>query len=153
LLRVRKAVRVHTTGAERAIPRSSILLTASDRGVARMDRRKALRFNLNVPVRFMWKYHGRRAESATGETRDISFRGLFVVSDACPPVGSTIKARVTLPTPGGLDLVMRLKATVLRVEAVVADKYAGGFAALTKKYALERPSEDPKEEQTILDES
>jgi hypothetical protein len=121
-----------------------------------MDRREALRFNLNVPVHFIWKNNNASEEVGLGETRDISFRGLFVRCDACPPVGNTIQAKVMLPSPGGSDLVMRIRATVLRVESTDSDEYTAGFAAVTKKYALERRREErtgEQEVQEILDES
>jgi hypothetical protein len=136
----------------RAIPRISTFQTASDRGVPQMDRREARRFNLSVPVRFMWKNHGASAESGSGKTRDISFRGLFILADGCPPVGSTIRAKVMLPSLEGSDLFIRIRATVLRVEPTDASEYAGGFAAVTKKYALERPHQERSEKQEMLDE-
>jgi hypothetical protein len=101
----------------------------------------------------MWKNHGASAESGSGKTRDISFKGLFILADTCPPVGSTIRAKVMLPSPGGAaDLVIRIRATVLRVEPTDANEYAGGFAALTTKYALERHRQERKEKQEVLDE-
>lgn len=152
LLRYRKAARVGALERTPAIPRIPTFQTASDRWVARTDRREALRFDLNVPVRFMWKSPGASAESGSGKTRDISFKGLFILADACPPVGSTIRAKVMLPSPGGSDLVIRIRATVLRVEPTDASEYAGGFAAVTKKYALERSHQERSEKQEVLDE-
>jgi hypothetical protein len=150
LLRYREGARVGAL--ERAIPRICTFQTASDCWVPRMDRREALRFNLNVPIRFMWKNHGTSAESGSGKTRDISFKGLFVLADVCPPVGSAIRGKVMLPSPGGSDLVIRIKAVVLRVEPTDVNEYAGGFAALTKKYSLERRHQERSEKQEVLDE-
>ena len=122
----------------------------------RMDRREALRFNLNVPVQFFWKNHLATEEVGLGETRDISFRGLFVSCDKCPSAGNAIQAKVMLPSPGGSDLVLRIRANVLRVETTDSDEYPAGFAAVIKKYALERRREErggEQEIQEILDES
>lgn len=106
-----------------------------------MDRREDPRFNLNVPVRFMWKNAGADEQSGMGRTRDISFRGVFVVADACPPAGSAIRMKVLLPSSaGGSDLVMRTRATVLRVESTDDSGSGSGFAAVTKRYALEKHS-------------
>jgi hypothetical protein len=107
--------------------------------------RNALRFNSNLPVEFMWKTHGGSAESGTGMTRDISFKGLFVSSNASPPVGSAIEAKVMLPSSVSSEIVIRMRATVLRVEATNTGEYASGFAAVTKKYALETYPEDQSE--------
>ena len=57
-----------------------------------------------------------------------------------------------LPSPGGADLAIRIRATVLRVEPTNANEYAGGFAAVTTKYALERHHQERKEKQDVLDE-
>jgi hypothetical protein len=67
--------------------------------VPQLDR-EALRFKLNLPIEFMWKTHGASAESRTGMTRDISFKGLFVFANVAPPVGSAIRATVILSSLG-----------------------------------------------------
>jgi hypothetical protein len=118
-----------------------------------MDRREARRFSLNLPVHFFWKSYEGSEEVGTGVTRDISYRGLFVRCDACPPTGNTLQAKVMLPSPEGSDLVIHIGATVVRVESTDSGNHSGGFAALTKKYALERQREEQGTEQEILDES
>jgi hypothetical protein len=105
-----------------------------------MDRRYGPRFNLNVQVSFVWKPRGAESQSGEGETRDVSGRGLFVFTDACfPPVGTSVRLSMVLPsTDGGPGLVMRSKATVVRVESGEGSASGKGFAAVTKRYLIER---------------
>jgi hypothetical protein len=104
-----------------------------------MDRRAGKRFDLNVQVQFVWTIPGTNPQSAEGRTRNASLRGLFVIADACPPVGSALRLNFVLPsTAGGSALLMRARATVVRVEAIDGAGPKIGFAATTKRYALER---------------
>lgn len=74
-------------------------------GSAPQDRRSELRFPLELPVTLL---------SARGNeqyvTRDIGFRGVFIVADRCPPPRTLLRLRMILPTTG----------TELTVHAVVA---------------------------------
>jgi PilZ domain-containing protein len=104
-----------------------------------MDRRHDPRFNLNVPVRFMWEIRGTEPQSGKGSTRDVSLRGVFVISDTCPPARSSVRLNMMLSsTDGHADLVMRVRATVVRVESTDDSASLAGFAVATKGYVLER---------------
>jgi hypothetical protein len=111
-----------------------------------MDRREDPRFNLNVPVRFLWKVPATEPRSGTGTTRDASLKGVFVFTDACPPVGSAVRLNVMLPSAaGGSELVMRAQATVVRVESTNGAKALAGFAAATKRYVIEKHHGSPND--------
>jgi len=82
------------------------------------ERRAARRFVMSLPlkVRFV---AGDAAVEEPGETRDISFRGLYFLVSAAIEKGSSIEFMLTLPqqiTRAG-DVHIRCYARVLRVEA------------------------------------
>ena len=71
---------------------------------------------LPVKVRFA---DGARISEATGETRDVSYRGLYFLIDAAPKTDTSIEFVLTLPqqiTRAG-DVHIRCYGHVLRVDA------------------------------------
>jgi PilZ domain len=98
-----------------------------------MERRGWRRFNLQAPVQFTWRLPGSGVASEDGRTRDISVRGVFVLASTCPPEGSVLRMRVSLPGwPGDSSLEMQADATVVRVEDSGSED-CPGFAAITKR--------------------
>jgi hypothetical protein len=96
------------------------------------DRREARRFVMTLPVRVL-------ARDASGpelkaHTRDVSYRGLYFLSDARFEDGSEIDFILTLPqqmiTAG--DVNIRCHGRVVRVET--DDKGRTGIAAKIEKY-------------------
>lgn len=85
-----------------------------DKGV---ERRAARRFSMSLPVKVRFSAGGDMAEKQ-GETRDVSFRGLYFLIEGNPDAGSSIEFVLTLPrqiTQAG-DVNIRCYARVLRVE-------------------------------------
>jgi hypothetical protein len=68
-----------------------------------------------------------------GETRDVSFRGLYFVTDASVETGSSIEFVLTLPQQITLagDVLIRCYARVLRVELQTGVR---GVAARIERY-------------------
>jgi PilZ domain len=119
-----------------------------------MDRRYDPRFTLSVPVRFMWKLRGTEPQSGKGSTRDVSLRGGFVISDTCPPVKSPVRLNMMLPsTDGHAELVLRARATVVRVESTRDSASLVGFAVATKGCVLEKNNVSLSDWHEELDES
>ncbi|HUL35904.1 MAG TPA: PilZ domain-containing protein [Candidatus Eisenbacteria bacterium] len=96
------------------------------------DRREARRFAMNLPVRVL-------AQDANGpelkaNTRDVSYRGLYFLSEARFEKGSEIDFILTLPqqivTAG--DVNIRCHGHVVRVEQ--DDTGHTGIAAKIEKY-------------------
>jgi PilZ domain len=96
------------------------------------DRREARRFVMTLPVRVL-------AQEASGpelkaHTRDVSYRGLYFLSEARFEYGSEIDFILTLPqqmiTAG--DVNIRCHGRVVRVEA--GDDGKTGIAARIEKY-------------------
>ena len=72
------------------------------------DRRRAKRYPLRVAVTFCWKRKGGILQTARGITLDISYRGLFILSDLSPLVGAHLKLEVYLPSVRGAAKSVRL---------------------------------------------
>lgn len=80
------------------------------------DRREARRFTMCLPMRVL-PGATRKSELVT-QTRDVSYRGLYFLSEARFEIGSPIEFVITLPqqvTQSG-DVNIRCQGQILRVE-------------------------------------
>ena len=82
-----------------------------------VERRAARRFSMMLPVRVRYSAQEGVTEKP-GETRDVSFRGLYFLIEASLETGSPIEFVLTLPQQITLagDVHIRCYARVLRVE-------------------------------------
>lgn len=82
-----------------------------------IERRATRRFNMMLPVKVRLPENGDGAER-NGETRDVSYRGLYFLTEASVSLGSLIEFVLTLPQQITLagDVHIRCYARVLRVE-------------------------------------
>ncbi|HUA00960.1 MAG TPA: PilZ domain-containing protein [Candidatus Aquilonibacter sp.] len=82
-----------------------------------VERRAARRFSMMLPVKVRFSA-GEDLVEKQGETRDVSFRGLYFLVEASPETGSSIEFVLTLPQQITLagDVHIRCYARVLRVE-------------------------------------
>jgi len=97
-----------------------------------VERRAARRFSMTLPLKVRLKAEGGYAEK-TGETRDVSFRGLYFLIEASVETGSAIEFVLTLPQQITLagDVHIRCYGRVLRVEPRNGQR---GVAAQIEKY-------------------
>jgi len=82
-----------------------------------MERRAARRFTMMLPVRLRYP-DGATIVEKDGETRDVSYRGLYFFTQAEPLAGSSIEFVLTLPqqiTIAG-DVHIRCYGRVVRVD-------------------------------------
>jgi PilZ domain-containing protein len=102
-----------------------------------MSRRQYNRFALRGSVSFSWReLEGLRLEGY-GFTRDISERGVFVVTDAHVPLHEAVRIEIVFQSPGSNSVVrMTAEGQVLRVEAGSRTETVGGFAAAIRSLAL-----------------
>jgi hypothetical protein len=110
-----------------------------------VERRKHLRYQLDLPAIFSWESSQRTRLQGEGITRDIGPFGAFVFTSACPPpVESTIKIEVLLPPLTGAKATIRIKgeARVVRVEPKREKGVTGGFAVLSDGFNLYPPATD-----------
>ncbi len=82
-----------------------------------IERRATRRFTMMLPVKVRLPESGDEAERA-GETRDVSYRGLYFLTEGSVVPGSAIEFVLTLPQQITLagDVHIRCYARVLRVE-------------------------------------
>jgi hypothetical protein len=97
-----------------------------------VERRAARRFSMNLPVKVQFS-SGDGITERRGETRDVSFRGLYFMIEASLETGSSIEFVLTLPQQITLagDVNIRCYARVLRVEAQNGRR---GVAARIERY-------------------
>ena len=65
-----------------------------------LERRRAVRYELQVPVAFFWENAEGGKFQAEGVTRDISDVGVYVLSERCPPMKSKVRVEVMLAQQG-----------------------------------------------------
>jgi hypothetical protein len=104
--------------------------------------RKALRFNLNLPVVVRWDDRLSKKRERLGHTRDVSTSDLFVLCAAPPLVGTAVELEVRVPSLHAYPfevLIMEGKGRVVRIGGTGE---ASGFAATTSSnFVLHEPKE------------
>jgi hypothetical protein len=83
-----------------------------------MERRRARRFTLGIPVIFHWVDERQMPCGGAGFSRDISIHGLFVFTPAAaPPLASQVELTVLLPSlaANGPGLHLHAKGSVVRL--------------------------------------
>ncbi len=97
-----------------------------------VERRAARRFSMMLPVRVRFSA-GDAVTEKPGETRDVSFRGLYFLIEANLESGSSIEFVLTLPQQITLagDVHIRCYARVLRVDSHNGRR---GVAAQIERY-------------------
>ena len=80
------------------------------------DRREARRFTMTLPLRVLPR--AAQGSELQAHTRDVSYRGLYIVVDANFDIGGEIEFVITLPQQvtqaGGVDI--RCRGTIVRVD-------------------------------------
>lgn len=104
-----------------------------------VDLRKAKRYQLCAPARFLWARQDGKPQSGQGVTRDINTFGVFVTTEELPPVGARIQMEVQLPKLADPGSGMHLygEGVVLRREppgAQGAGSGEAGFSATVQFY-------------------
>jgi hypothetical protein len=116
----------------------------SGKALHSVERRKRVRYRLDLPAIFSWESSERSRLQGEGITRDIGLFGAFVFTPTCPPVETTIQLEVLLPPFTGAKATIRIKgeARVLRVEPRREKGVTGGFAVLSDGFNLYPPATD-----------
>lgn len=84
-----------------------------------MERRRARRFTLGIPVIFEWKDERQVQCGGAGFSRDISIHGLFVLTASeAPPLATRLELTVLLPSldQKGPGLRLRASGNIVRVQ-------------------------------------
>jgi hypothetical protein len=124
---------------------------------AAVEMRKENRYRLDAPAHFTWG-NGQQPQRVRGEgvTRDISLLGAFILAPSCPPVGSSIRLEIVLPSQTGMKPPIRFRggARVVRVERVSDGRKENGFAIVSKdcsewRLARSRKKSPPQWRRTV----
>ncbi len=91
--------------------------------------RKTKRYQLNAPVRFSWEGSDGQSQMFEGVTRDISMRGVFVLSAALPQVAACLELDVYMPAVSARGRAVKLhgEGRAIRIEPQLRE--GRGFAA------------------------
>ena len=100
-----------------------------------MERRKAVRFLLRVPVIFKWNDEQAKPHEGSGFARDISMAGIFVMTEFSPPFGAAIELEVLLPPLQGAAHGLRLNVPGIVLRLIDTDELRG-FAATSDFVAI-----------------
>jgi hypothetical protein len=97
-----------------------------------VERRAARRFSMMLPLKVRFSKNDDLIEKQ-GETRDVSFRGLYFTTEGMLETGASIEFVLTLPQQITLagDVHIRCYARVLRVDALDSNR---GIAARIDRY-------------------
>ena len=95
------------------------------------DQRKAIRFDLKLPVELVRA--GTAPEPRIAETRNLSSNGVLFIADIPVPVGETIEYFITLPV-GQAQRQVRLRC----VGKVVRHDGSNAMAATLERYEFVR---------------
>jgi PilZ domain len=80
------------------------------------DRREARRFTMSLPLRVMGQEQ--REQALEAQTRDVSYRGLYFLTDATFDIGNEIEFVITLPQQmvSSGDVNIHCHGEIVRVE-------------------------------------
>ena len=95
-----------------------------------LEKRKAVRYKLCLPVIFKWTDEGGRPMQEGGFTRDISTVGLYISCPQLPPIQTALVMEILLPpNKRVLPDSLKLEATV-EIVRVGTNGEEPGFAAV-----------------------
>jgi PilZ domain-containing protein len=96
------------------------------------ERREARRFTMSLPLRVMPR--GSKGHELGAYTRDLSYRGLYFLTEANFEVGSEIDFVITLPqqVTQSCDVNIRCQGNIVRVETTENGRV--GIAAKIARY-------------------
>ena len=103
-----------------------------------MQPRKHNRYRLSAPVVFHWKDASDAECEGTGQIRDICLGGVFIHTEAPPPLKVPVQIELRLPK---FDSAARLllahgDGEVIRKEPAGKSGTAGGFAAAFRRLSV-----------------
>jgi hypothetical protein len=125
----------------------AVYLNSSIEGAARMtERRMARRYDLSLPVNVRLPIN-REPKSHSGQTRDISTRGVYFTVEKDLAPGTELDFTLTLPAEitRGTEVFVRAHGRVVRVDrrSSTDDQEPIGIAAVIERYDIIR-GENPR---------
>ena len=102
-----------------------------------MESRRAVRYELRLPLVFKWTEASGNPIQEAAFTRDISTGGLFISCVECPPISASLSPEIILPPNSEIrSQGMRLDATVhvVRIASATEERgFAGAGDLATQK--------------------
>jgi hypothetical protein len=100
-----------------------------------IERRRAIRYPLQLPASFSWADEEGIVRQGEGHTRNISEKGAFVEAAALPPIGSSVELHFSLPALSDWSRKMGVlhKGETVRLEGTEQGERSGGFAITSHK--------------------
>jgi hypothetical protein len=100
-----------------------------------IEHRRAIRCPLQVPASLSWVDEERIFRHGEGQTRNIGEKGAFVDAAICPPIGSTVEVRFSLPalSNSGRGMYVQHTGEVLRLEGRKQGAQIDGFAITSRE--------------------
>jgi len=99
-----------------------------------IELRKAKRYPVSAPALFMWAPQTGKPQSGRGVTRDINTFGVYVHTDALPPIGARVQIEIVLPKLGDDSPGMHLQGEGMVLRCDYRDATKSGFAASAQFY-------------------
>jgi hypothetical protein len=99
-----------------------------------IELRKAKRYPLSAPALFMWAPKDGKPQSGQGVTRDINTAGIYVLTDAMPPIGARVQMEIVLPRLADTSPGMHLQGEGIVLRCEYCDASKRGFAASAQFY-------------------
>ena len=99
-----------------------------------IELRKTKRYPVSAPTLFMWAPANGKPQSAQGVTRDIHTFGVYVKTNAVPPLGALVQMEIVLPKLGDDSPGMRLQGEGIVLRCDYGEATKSGFAASAQFY-------------------
>jgi hypothetical protein len=99
-----------------------------------IELRKAKRYRLSAPALFMWAPKDGKPQSGQGVIRDINTSGIYVLTDAVPPIGARVQMEIVLPKLVDTSPGMHLQGEGVVLRCEFGDASKRGFAASAQFY-------------------
>jgi hypothetical protein len=111
----------------------------------KMEARASVRYRFGTPAVFSWESQAGGRFKGEGLTRDISVRGVYILTPTCPPPKVVIQVEIFLTSPGATGHSVRIvtEGRVLRVEHPAKGKARGGFAVAGKGFEIRDVGPEP----------
>jgi hypothetical protein len=94
-----------------------------------IELRRSIRYRLSAPALFMWAPKDGKPRSGKGVTRDINTLGVYVQTDALPPVGARVQMEIVLPKLADSSPGMHLQGEGIVLRCENGEATIRGFAA------------------------
>jgi hypothetical protein len=100
-----------------------------------IERRRAIRYPLQLSASFLWMDEEGILRQDEGNTRNVSENGAFVDAVTLPPIGSSVELHFSLPSGPDATGKMHVQYTgeTLRLEGTELGEHSGGFAIVRRE--------------------